>query len=195
MDVGPVHLEHLLRLAGKIGQLRNAGLHAVGHLVLGDPRGDFRIAEFAQVELVQLGDVVEHAAAHVAAHAVGVREVQHRVAAAAEFYALELRRQEAAAPVEVVKNLPARGFLVARGHDDERRQVLGVAAQAVGQPGAHARAAGLLGAGEKEGNRRGVVDGLGVQRFDEAAFVGDRRDVRQEIADPGPALAVLLRTS
>ena len=75
-----------------------------------------------------------------AAHAVGVRQVEHRVAAAAELHALEPRRQEARAPVEVVEDLPAGRPLAHRGHDDERRQLVGLAAEAVGQPGARASA-------------------------------------------------------
>ena len=45
--VGPlraVQVEHVLRLVRNIDQLRHAGLHLERQLVLGDPRGDFRIA-------------------------------------------------------------------------------------------------------------------------------------------------------
>ena len=101
-------------------------------------------------------------------------------------------RQEAAAPVEVVEDLAAGGALADRGHDDERRQVLAGGAEAVGQPRAHRRPARLLAAGQEEGDGRGVVDRLGVHRLDEAEVVHDLRGVRQEVADPGAGLAVLL---
>ena len=50
------------------------------------------------------------------------------------------------------------------------------------------------GPGLKERDRRVVVDRLGVHRLDEAEIVGDRRRVRQQLADPGAALAVLRET-
>ena len=49
-----------------------------------------------------------------------------------------------------------------RDHHDERRQVLVLAAEAVAEPRAQARPAGLLVAGLDEGDRRVVVDRLGV---------------------------------
>jgi len=39
----PVEAECFCRFTGKIGQLRHARLHPVGHLILADPRGDFRV--------------------------------------------------------------------------------------------------------------------------------------------------------
>ena len=39
-----------------------------------------------------------------------------------------------------------------------------------------------------------VVDGFGVHRFDHADIIDDFREVRQGIADPGPTLAMLLKT-
>ena len=50
---------------------------------------------------------------------------------------------------------------------------------------------GELGAGLEERDGRVVIDRLGVHRLDEAEFVDDARGVRQQLADPGPALAVL----
>ena len=53
-----------------------------------------------------------------------------------------------------------------RVQHDERRQVLVRAAEAVAEPGAHARPAGNLAAGLNVGDRRVVVDRLGVHRLD-----------------------------
>ena len=40
-----VQVEHVLRLIGDIDQLGDAGLHLERQLVLGDARGDFRVAD------------------------------------------------------------------------------------------------------------------------------------------------------
>ena len=78
------------------------------------------------------------------------------------------------------------------GHqDDERRQVLVERAQAVGDPGAQAGPAGDLVAGLHEGDGRLVVDGVGVHAADEAHVVDHLGRVRQQLADPHAALAVL----
>ena len=67
------------------------GLHAERHLVLGDPRLDLGIAELVlELPLVERAERVEHRAAACAADAVGVAEVEYRVAAGAELDALVL---------------------------------------------------------------------------------------------------------
>ena len=43
--LGAVQVEDLLRLVGEVHQVRHAGLHAEGHLVLRDARGDLRIVD------------------------------------------------------------------------------------------------------------------------------------------------------
>ena len=78
----------------------------------------------AKLLFVERGEVVEHLAPHLAIAAGRVREIQHRVVAAAELHALILRRQEAAAPEAVVERLIGGAGRVARDHHDERRQVL-----------------------------------------------------------------------
>ena len=44
-DVGAVQVEDRVRLVRQVGQLGDRGLHPVGQLVLGDPRGDLGIAD------------------------------------------------------------------------------------------------------------------------------------------------------
>ena len=77
----PYRSQDVLRLVGQVGQLRHRGLHAVGHLVLGDARVDLRVAERLGRQLVQLADAVEHAAARRGVDARRVGQVQHRVVA------------------------------------------------------------------------------------------------------------------
>ena len=78
-----------------------------------------------------------------------------------------------------------------RHHDDERRQVLVLAAQAVRQPRPDARTAGKLEAGLEERDAGIVVDRLGVHGPDEARSSATLRRVRQQFADPCPGLPVL----
>ena len=66
------------------------------------------------------------------------------------------------------------------------------AADAVAQPGSQARPAGLLVTRLNVGDRRVVVDCFGVERLDNGDVIDDGGDVRQELADPGAALAVLV---
>ena len=93
-------------------------------------------------------------------------------------------RQEARAP--------ELGPLKDRGGADhhEGRQVLVLRPQAVDEPRAEARPReGLLARVHLEG-RPGVVDVVGDHRADHAEVVDVRRQVRQELAHLGPALAV-----
>ncbi len=178
-------------LTREIGQLRHAGLHAIGHLVLGDARLDLGIGDLVVVQAIEGAEVVELATADRIADAGRVRQIEHRVAIGAQLDSLVARRQKSGAPVIVVEDLPARQLAVLRGHDHERRQVLIHAAQAIAQPRAHARPARLLGAGEEERHRRGVVDRVGAHRANDADIVGDGARVRQKVAEPLPAAAPL----
>ena len=177
-----------LRLAREVGQLGHRLLHPVGQLVLRDAGEDLGIAGLRVMEVVEGADVVEHLPAGRLRAAGRVGEVEHRVLAAAELHALIAGRQESAAPEAVVERLVGPS---AREQDDERRQVLVQAPQAVGDPGAHARPAGELRAGLHERDRRVVVDRLGLHRADDRDVVDDPRRVGQELAEPCAALAVL----
>ena len=76
--------------------------------------------------------------------------------------------------------------------DDERGQVVVHRPQAVRHPGAEAGPARDLVAGLHVGDRRLVVDRLGVHAPDEAQVVDHPRRVGQHLRDPHAALAVLL---
>ena len=102
-------------------------------------------------------------------------------------HALIGRRQEAAAPVRRAAARAARAGL----QHDEPRQVARLAADAVGDPGPHARPAELRRAGVHEQLGRAVVEHVGRHRPHDADVVGDRRQVRQALGDRLPALAVL----
>ena len=57
----------------EIGQLGDAGLQLVRHLVLSDPRDDLRVADLRDLQLVERRKIVEQPASHLAANAVRVR--------------------------------------------------------------------------------------------------------------------------
>ena len=78
--VRSVQFECLLCFLRRVGQLGDRSLHAVGEFVLRDAGRDFGIAEFVELHAVEPGEIVKHAPAGLVSQAVGVREVEHRVA-------------------------------------------------------------------------------------------------------------------
>ena len=136
--------------------------------------------------LVERAERVERVALQLGVDAGRVGEVEDRVALAAERDALVDGGQEAAAPVGgAAARSPSAG-----AEDDEAGQVLRLAAQAVGRPGAQARPAELLRAGVHEDLRRRVVERVGDHRLDDRDVVDDLGEVRQQLGELGAALAV-----
>ena len=191
VHVGPVAVEHVLGFVRKIDQVGHARLHPVGHLVLRDPRVDLRIAVVGQMGRVHGGDVVEQRPSRLAAHACRIRQIRHRVARVAKPHALEPARQKAAAPVVVEEELTAALLLVGGGHHHEGRQFVGVAAEAVAHPRAHARPARHLRPRHEKGHARGVVHRFGVHAPHQADLVGDAADAGQHLAHLDARFAVL----
>ena len=74
-----VHLEHLLRFAGDVGDFRDGGLHAERHLVLRDARLDLGVRVAGELQLVKFAEAVEHHSTALAVDAAWVLQVQHRV--------------------------------------------------------------------------------------------------------------------
>ena len=114
MNIGPIHVEDVLRLVGEIGQLRHTRLHAVGHLVLRNARLNLRIGDVLVVFPVERRDIVDKALFHVPAQPLRIGEEKHRIALTAKFYALVFARDKPAAPVVVVEELTAGIFPVPR---------------------------------------------------------------------------------
>ncbi len=94
---------------------------------------------------VQLAQGVEGDSLRAGAHAGRVREIQDRIAAVAEDDPLIFRGQKATRPV----GCPAAGAF-AGGEHHETGKVLRLAAQAVGDPGAHGGTAELGTATEQQ---------------------------------------------
>ena len=155
---------------------------------------DLRIADLLMAQAVERGQVVELAAAHRRGHARRVGEVEHRVAVGTQLDALVARRQEAAAPVIVVEDLPARQLAVLRGHDDEGRQIAGSCcpghscsqAPMLGRPGCSAPVRNSVTAGAW------LIASVCIERMKQMSSAMDA-GVRQEIAQPWPALAPLAK--
>ena len=179
-------------LAGDVGQLRHAGLHAIRQLVLLNARVRLRIAELLVVQLVERADAVEARAADIARHAGRIVDVQDRIAGRAEAHARVLAGQKPARPEPRRNRLHLLGVRAAGDHHHERRQVVVERAQAVRAPRAEARPARHLVAGLHERDRRLVVDRLGVHAADEHEVVGHLLHPRQQLADPHARLAAPL---
>ena len=144
---------------------------------------DLRVRESLVALLVELCQTVQHAPARLGTDTRWVRQIKHWVTLAAELNALKFRRQKAGAPQTRVKRLVA--LFAIRNHHDERRQIFVRAAQAVAQPGAHARPARLLETRLNESDRGIVIDGFRIHGLDQADVVHDAGNVRHQFAHPG----------
>ncbi len=113
---------------------------------------------------------------------LGPAQVEDRVALGVKSDALEPAGEKPAVPLSRGDRLGLAEVPVG-GEDDEAREVLALASQAVVDPGSHRRPAGDRRAGVHERMRRVVVDRLGHHRADDADLVGDRAQVRQDRAD------------
>ena len=60
--IGTIQLERALRLFGKVGDFRHAGLHPVSHFILGDARFNFRIQLALELKFVQGVEFIEQRA-------------------------------------------------------------------------------------------------------------------------------------
>ena len=78
-----------------------------------------------------------------------------------------------------------------RVHDDERREILGHIAQAIGEPRSDARPSADHGSGLNVGDRGLVIDLLGIERLHDRDVVHHLRGVRQQLRYPGAAPAML----
>ena len=90
-------------------------------------------------------------------------------------HALVDRGQEAAAPAGIAAARP----LLAGAEDDERRQVLRLRAETVGDPGAHARPAELHGPGVHQELAGSVIESVRDHRLHDRDVIGRFGQVRQ----------------
>ena len=180
-----VKLQRFLGLAGEVHQFRGAGLHPVGHLILGDAGGDLRVSNVAQVAPIQGADQVEGVSLETAIEAFGAGDIEDRVALGAEDNSLIGRRQKAARPVRRTAADTSAGR-----EDDETGQVGRLAPEPVRHPRPHARSAGERRAGVQEDLGRGVVELIRMQGLDDRDVINDLGQMGKHLRKLGPALAV-----
>ena len=172
-------------LAPDVYQLRHGGLHAVRHFIVGDGR----------LKFVHVAQPVEHTAVE------SVQQTQLGLLRAGPVFArpdvgqrrlagLEHRRLVACRQEAVAKIVPAAGRNQAAIEHHETRQVVGLRAEAVAHPRAHARAALHAEAGVQEKIRAVVLGELRGHRPHHAQLVRHRADVRKNVTDREAALAV-----
>lgn len=188
-----IHVEGGLAFFAEIGEFGHAALHAEGHLVVGDAGLDVGVADAGVVDVVEAVQRVEHGAAVPLLHAGRVFDKEHGISLPAQGHAGVLRGQEAAAPHAGEERLRLAFLREGGGEDDKGGQVIALAAQAVGEPGAEAGFAGHLAAGHDEGAGGIVINGAGVDGLHERDLIHDLRGVRHEFTDPHAALPVLLK--
>ena len=182
-----VEFERGLGFAAEIDEFRGAGLHPTGHLVGGDAGVNLGVTGGDGVLEIEIADGVDRLALAAGGDAFGAGEVEDGVAVAAEGHALVGSGEEAGAP----EHGAATGAAGAGLEHDEAGEILRFAAEAVGDPRAHARAAELAGAGVHEKFGRGVIEEIGGAGFEERDVVHDAGGVRKKIGNPGTAAAVL----
>jgi len=102
-------------------------LHAEGELVLSDARGDFRIAGLLKLQLVELGQAIEHAAAR-SRSMPGGRTGRARDRRCRQLDALMFVGKKPL-PEPIEQALVGVSAAAVRNHDDEGGQVLRFGAQ------------------------------------------------------------------
>ena len=185
--VAAVELLGLLRLVREVDGLGRGRLHAVRELVALDAALELAVARAQErVARVPHLQAVEHRALQRIGAALRVREIEDRRAFAAQHGALVDRGHVAARPVLGARDRAARAV----EHHHESRQVLVDRAEAVVRPRSERRTAEQL-ARVHHQHRRAVDRAVGVHALDERHVVDALRRVREEIAHPRAALAVL----
>ncbi len=163
-------------------------LQAVRHFVLAHARSDLGVRVRGAAQLVEAREVVQKAPPCRVFIAFRVRKVEHGVGPGPELHALMPRRHEPARPLPVGQRLGVAHAL--RHHHHESRQVFVLAPEPVRNPGSDAGSPGELESGLEKGDRRIVVDGIGLHAADHTDVIGDARRVRQQFTQPLAALPV-----
>ncbi len=185
--LGTIHVERLFGLVFDARQFGSRRLHRERHLVGLNASCDLRIADISEPQIVELSQRVDEVGLALAADAIRTRQVQNRVAAAAERHPLIRRRQKPARPERVPSARTARSRL----QHDEARQVLGFAPQSVGDPGSHAWPAGGIEAAVHEELRRPVIEDVGLHAANPTDVVDDALVMGQTLTQVHAAFAVL----
>ncbi len=169
-------------------QFGHRSLHPKRHFVLGDAGVRFGIAEFLVFELVEFAESSQDIRAGVGAETLRDLRCTERDRRLNGISRLDSGWAESRCPTG---GHTAAGRRRWRNHHDEGREVFGFAADAVGDPGAHAGPAAEAEAGLRHGDGGIVIDLFGVHRLDEGELVGNFGGVREQLANPRAGVAVL----
>ena len=167
----------MLRFLTDIHQLRSTRLHLVGHLKRIDARGNLRIAHPTQTLAVEFLDSIQRLPLRRAVHALGIGQVENRIAAAAEKNPIVDARQKTCPPV----GSPSTRPLAAGRKHHVSRKITALAAQTVSRPGTQAGATELLGTRVHEDLRRGMIESIRVHRSDDGDIIGHLGQMRHEL--------------
>ena len=186
LRIDPVELADRFGLAADVGECRHFRLHPKGRLVIRDgPVDGLAIGGHRCERAILLGQQCELAA--LDRGRIARRDVVDGDALRAHHRRLVTRGKEGAA--EVFQ--PAVRHPVVVQHD-VAGEVAVRGAEAVRHPRAEARSLPETAPGVQQEVRLPVEREFADHRADDAEFVGDAGDVREEVADPEAALAALL---
>jgi hypothetical protein len=183
--IEPVHALDRLRLPGQVDRLGGMALHPERQLVGTDARRKLRV-RIERIQVIHLLQKLQRGLLPLRGHARRRLQIENRIRPGSKHRALVDRRQEARAPTRRA----ALGSPFRLRHHYIRRQVVALAAQAIGDPGAHARIAHQNAPGVNLVHGRGVHYRLRVERPYEADVVDALRQMRIEGRDFHAALAV-----
>jgi hypothetical protein len=178
----------MLRLIAQISHLRDARLHAEGHLIVVDAILNLRVRCSGKLMLMQLLQAIQHQPAAVRAHTRRIAEIQHRILRRSKQHALMPRRQKAAAPQVRPQRLPA---LALRDQHRERRQIRVLRTKTIAQPRPKTRPPRDLRSRLEKRHAGAVIDRLREHRPRHADVVRDACRVRQQFAEPSTRLPML----
>src|SRR5258708_39795527 len=85
--VRAIGIQNALRFLAYVDQVGNAALHLESHLILRDPREDFGIVNRVVALLIERGDGVDRFALQFTRDALGIVDVENRIAVGIELYA------------------------------------------------------------------------------------------------------------
>src|SRR6185312_4880662 len=185
--LGAIKLVDIGRLIHDVHDFRDRDLHPESHFILRDPAEDLGIAIILEFLLIDRIDRVDGLFPQVAVHPGGIVEEQNRVTYAATLHALVHARQKAATPYTFAG---IRKFTATRQHD-KTRQILVLRTQSIRDPAPEA--------GPPETRRTSVhqqlsgrmIELIGRNCFEKTDLIHHSGEMRQVLADPGPAFSML----
>ena len=186
LGVQAVQPVDVLGLPAQVDQFGTGHLHAEGQFVVPDPgRQAAVVRAFVQVSLVPLLELAQDGLLVLPGDRTGRLQIFQGRSLGGKHGSLVDGRQEARSD----HRLAVAHVVV--GHHHVGRQVVGFAPQAVEHPGAHAGLSHQQGPRVDDGDGGTVDEGLVVAGADDREVVGEFRELRKQVGDFQPGLAVL----